>query len=140
MIARMIRIWIAALALTAWSLADASVMRHVLIDPTHFVLDANHTLPGLAVDAVGQPLEGQTVDLNRHGLTVAKAVTAADGSFRLVIPVGTRMGMYQLSVGTKTVDCRIWNASNAPAAASKVVELTNSTTLVASGRSPIVIR
>ena len=88
-----------------------------------FALDANNTLPGVVVDLNGQPQAGQTVDLHKNGESVGKAVTQADGTFRLVVPVGTAQGEYLLTVGPQTVPCRIWNADAAPPTARTTAAL-----------------
>ena len=80
----------------------------------HFKLDANNTLPGVVVDLAGQPLAGTLVHLHRDGATTGKAVTGEDGTFRLVVPVGSAQGEYRLSVGTQTIPCHVWNEATAP--------------------------
>ena len=107
MMTRLIRFWIAALALMAWSLADAAVTRRPLPEAPQYTLDANHTLPGRAVDDDGGPLAGVAVALHRGSQPVARATTDAAGVFRLVVPVGAQLGRHHLSIGGRTIDCRL---------------------------------
>ena len=103
--------------------ADAPAVTASQSHAPQFALDANNTLPGVVVDLNGQPQTGQTVDLHKNGVSVGKAVTQDDGTFRLVVPVGTAQGAYLLTVGPQTVPCHIWNADTAPPSARKTAAL-----------------
>lgn len=97
------------------------------VEAPHFALDAEHGLPGVVVDLAGQPKAGTLVDLHKNGITVAKTLTADDGSFRLDVPAEAVQGEYLLTVGPQTIPCRIWNDQTAPPTARKRAALAAGT-------------
>ncbi|HTQ40708.1 MAG TPA: carboxypeptidase-like regulatory domain-containing protein [Pirellulales bacterium] len=84
-------------------------------------LQAGNVLQGQVVDSAGQPVSGAPVSLLQQQQEIAKATTAADGSFQVN---GVRGGVYRVVTFQGDGTYRAWPMNAAPPAAKPKIVLT----------------
>jgi hypothetical protein len=94
-------------------------------------LQTGNVLQGQVVDSQGQPVAGAPVSLLAQQQEVAKATTAADGSFQVS---GVRGGVYRVVTFQGDGTYRAWPQGAAPPAAKPKIVLTQNS----NGPGPIV--
>jgi hypothetical protein len=94
-------------------------------------LQDGNVLQGQVVDVKGQPVAGVPVSLLERQQEVAKATTAADGSFQVS---GVRGGIYRVVTFQGDGTYRAWPQGAAPPAAKPKIVLTQNS----NGPGPIV--
>jgi hypothetical protein len=94
-------------------------------------LQTGNVLQGQVVDSNGQPVAGAPVCLLEKQQEVAKATTAADGSFQVS---GVRGGVYRVVTFQGDGTYRAWPQGAAPPAAKPKIVLTQNS----NGPGPIV--
>ena len=75
-------------------------------------LTGDGTLHGQIYTSEGRVVENAAIELRYQGITVARAMTGANGDFAIT---GVRGGAHDLSVGAATTSVRLWKNGTAPA-------------------------
>jgi Carboxypeptidase regulatory-like domain len=114
--------------LPAESKTDAPAAAPLISD---VALQPGNVLQGQVVDSQGQPVAGAPVSLLAQQQEVAKATTAADGSFQVS---GVRGGVYRVVTFQGDGTYRAWPQDAAPPAAKPKIVLTQNS----DGPNPII--